>query len=261
MRNSEEFEKYVRELCSKKLIRKRERQGKLRKASIILGGCAAACLCAVLALNMRALLDGKSSKDKFAMENSGISGMGPQGEKGENYFPESMALSENNGYVSEAEGNGHMDGTAAPVAEGFSTCAAETGQDMTGSNVVDQHEYGNIQELFTEACDSGIPEAVNVYRNGDTLRVEKQEGVKEIVQVLNVIEIGEAVDVSDDSGLRLELVYSDTTVTYSFTESSVSVSGRGTFSMSSGELDVLERKIDSIAAGSPEPETTSGEAM
>ena len=215
MRNKEEFEEYVRGLAEKKLAKKQAGRTKIRRISFAFAGCAAAGICVILLLYMNSAL--------------GISGRKDYAENG---FPENDGIGANENQevidsVSEM--------STLPLK-------AEAASEKDSSDMCIQDGYGQSGNIG-----ESIPEYVNVCLDESEYKLQEQENISRLVYMLGSFELTDPVDMSTDGEvIVVELVYSDKTVSYSFTGNSVEVSGDRNFSISPETVSELSELLDSL---------------
>lgn len=238
MRNREEFEEYVRGLAEKKLALKQKKQTRLCRAVFGLGGCAAAGICIALAVYIN-LASGSLNRENISPEMGTFPLIKNEIEGNEN------ATDSLNGIVctvpqdkdySEAEssGTGSLDESVVSESESFAVCLPE--------------EFTLSVSSDKEGSKSG-PHSVNISFKNRSFKLEEEQNISRIVNALNMIEVTGQTDSSDETAyITLEFVYSDKTVTYIFTEYSLEISGKGTYTVPSGTVSGFADLVDSLTA-------------
>lgn len=221
MRNREEFEEYVRGLTDKKLAEKQKKHTGIRRLSFGIGGCAAAVICAVLIV--------------YINSESGI-------------FGRKDGTSDLNGALS-----------ADPeLWESGNYTKGDSANEITGSLPAQDGDYTEEEKCYTGDMPEGfkdygiadsksVPEYVNVRRENVDFKLEKKEHIRRLVKTLNSFELTYENDQScGNEFLMLDFVYSDKTVTFGFAKSSISVSGKGVFSVPPERVSELSDLVDSL---------------
>lgn len=220
MRNREEFEEYVRGLADKKLAEKQKKHTGIRRLSFGIGGCAAAVICAVLIVYINSELGIFGRKDGTSDLNGA-----PSAEQ-----------------ELWASGNNIKGDSAEAVTD------SQPAQD--GDYTEEEKSYAGMPEGFKEygITDSeSVPEYVNVRRENADFKLEEKEHIRRLVKTLNSFELTYENDQScGNEFLMLDFVYSDKTVTFGFAKSSISVSGKGVFSVPPERVSELSDLVDSL---------------
>lgn len=214
MRNKKEFEEYVRELGKRKLTYRQSRQRKLRNVSIVLGGCVAACVCVIAAVNISRTVN-----------------------KGEKNSDGSFVCGEVFGTDELSEGTDICEGDSSADKEAEETSACTMA-------VIDSDYMTEAGGIYI----SKAPNRIEVDIGSRSFTVESREGIDRIVRALNELDMSQIK--GESNGARfvvLSLDYEDGMITYDFGEDCMSVSKGGIYAVNPEKVSDLILLIDEIA--------------
>lgn len=229
MKNRKEFEEYVRGLGEQKLARKKARRNRIRRVSAASGVCAAAVICAVLAVNISSVSDG--SRDA----SHGIAAPADPSRGAECWLTEER----------DTAGLFGIDGSTDVPKNDSTKPANEYGSLEGGSDAEIQNHEGAL--IGTDKIEA--PDFVNVYKGKSDadFQFDKAEQIDRLIEALESVEILKSAGaIGEGEWMILEFVYPDMTVTYSFTNNSVTVSGQGEFSVRPESVSALADLVDSL---------------